>query len=38
MSSENLINLSQEELNKILKEEYKKNKKLKQEKKREPYK
>ena len=33
MSSENLNNLSQEELNKILKEEYETNKKLKQEKK-----
>ena len=31
MSSENLNNLSQEELNKILKEEYKKNEKLKKE-------
>ena len=31
MSSENLNNLSQEELNKILKEEYKKNKNLKKE-------
>ena len=29
MSSENLNNLSQEELNKILKEEYEKNEKLK---------
>ena len=29
MSSENLNNLSQEELNKILEEEYEKNKKIK---------
>ena len=34
MSSVNLNNLSQEELNKILKDEYEKNEKLKQEKKR----